>query len=104
MVEHGTLSRARNSSTCAKVRDLKPAITTRRKCALDVLETVVSEPEKIQPSDSSTNAEIPEPLRTELWPPSTAQTFEQWGEEVCRRMEELSRNEALRRKVCRNLS
>ena len=68
------------------------------------METAVSEPKKVIPSDSSANAERPEQLRTEPWPPSTAETFEQWSEEVCRRMEELSRNDALRRKVCRNLS
>jgi hypothetical protein len=67
------------------------------------METAMSEPNVI-PIDLSTNAETQEPLRTEPWPPSTAATFEEWSEEVCRRMEELSRNEALRREYARKLS
>ena len=68
------------------------------------MEIAVSEPKKVTSSESSTNAHSPEPLRTEPWAPSTAKTIEEWSEEVCRMMEELSRNEELRRKVCRNIS
>jgi len=64
----------------------------------------VSEPSEDGNSAASATDKTRTSTQAELWPPSTAETLEEWCDEVCRRMEELSRNEALRREVSKRLS
>ena len=68
------------------------------------METTVNDPSKDPDSDASAANISQTSNQAEPWPPSTAETLEEWCEESCRRMEELSRNEALRREVSKRLS
>lgn len=57
-------------------------------------------------TDSSDDSNLREerPESTSPTKPAGVQTLEEWGDKMCRMMEELHRNEALRREIARRLS
>ena len=61
--------------------------------------STVSSPSSIE----RVRRESPQPTSSDK-PSATPQTVEEWGESAQRKMEELSRNEALRREIARKLS
>jgi hypothetical protein len=66
---------------------------------------IVSKPSTVfSPSSSErVGRESPEPTSSDK-PSATPQTVEAWGESAKRKMEELSRNEALRREIALKVS
>jgi len=57
-------------------------------------------------TDSSANSILHEdhPVSSSPSKPSEVQTLEEWSDSVCRKMEELGRDETLRREIARRLS